>query len=334
MFTCNNINLLTFSYYLKYFLIFNVIVLPFIYIYLNFIHIIKRKINLNKWYLKRRLKTIYYILTILLLSLITHNMLIKNNNACYLIATPEIYNQYRNSYIFLKNKEIDSDLKNSYLENILINKDNSTVTNMVYKQAKILTSENSEVSENNNQEEVNYIDENNFLHESDLNMQNSVFVIDGVFYYPNYSYTNSATYSGMSCSSNPISDGYNNPYGYNNYFYARLNTFIEDAKKNGFIISMSNQGCRDYNTQVYYYNTMASGRAAAPGHSLHGFGIASDLEFYQSDGSVCPYYRNDNTCPSMGWAHNNAYKYGLVFPLLNASYKEDWHIEPLNKAKY
>ena len=38
--------------------------------------------------------------------------------------------------------------------------------------------------------------------------------------------------------------------------------------------------------------------------------------------------------PSMGWAHKNAYKFGLTFPLLNASYKEDWHIEPINKSTY
>ena len=62
--------------------------------------------------------------------------------------------------------------------------------------------------------------------------------------------------------------------------------------------------------------------------------IASDLEFYHSDGSVCGYGRNDYNCPSMGWAHNNASNFGLTFPLLNASYREDWHIEPINKSGY
>ena len=109
---------------------------------------------------------------------------------------------------------------------------------------------------------------------------------------------------------------------------------IEEANRNGYKITMSGEGCRTYNTQVYYYNTMERGRAITPGYSLHGFGIASDLEFYNLDGSICSGYRTDNSCPSMGWAHANAYKYGLTFPLLNASYREDWHIEPISKIKY
>ena len=110
--------------------------------------------------------------------------------------------------------------------------------------------------------------------------------------------------------------------------------FIEEAWKQGYKITYSTQGCRTYDTQVYYYNTLVRGRAAYPGYSLHGFGIASDLEFYKNDGSVCPYGRNATNCPSMGWAHQNASKFGLIFPLLNASYREDWHIEPINKIKY
>ena len=140
--------------------------------------------------------------------------------------------------------------------------------------------------------------------------------------------------SGINCSKNPSLEGYNNPYGYNNYFYNRLTKFIEDANQNGYKIVINNQGCRSYNTQVYYYSIMTKGRAANPGLSLHGYGIASDLEFYQSNGYLCPTNRNENNCPSMNWAHKNAEKYGLTFPLLNASYKEDWHIEPMYKNKY
>ena len=97
---------------------------------------------------------------------------------------------------------------------------------------------------------------------------------------------------------------------------------------------MSTQGCRTYQTQVNYYSTMTPGRAAPPGWSLHGLGIASDLEFYNSNDSPCPSGRTDKSCPSMGWAHQNASRFGLTFPLLNASYREDWHIEPINKQKY
>ena len=172
------------------------------------------------------------------------------------------------------------------------------------------------------------------LKETDYNKQNSVYIIDGVFYYPRYNSNNWYSFSGTNCPSNPSLNGYNNPYGYNNYFYTRLIAFIEEANKNGYKITINSQGCRTYSTQQYYYRTMTKGRAAYPGYSLHGWGIASDLEFYQSDGSICGWGRNATTCPSMGWAHNNAYNFGLTFPLINASYKEDWHIEPINKNTY
>ena len=138
----------------------------------------------------------------------------------------------------------------------------------------------------------------------------------------------------MYCPNNPENEGFNNPYGYNNYFYTRLTRFVEEASKNGYKITINDQGCRSYSTQSYYYNTMTPGRAAKPGISFHGFGIASDLEFYYSNGSVCSGYRTDSSCPSMGWAHEHASEFGLTFPLLNASYREDWHIEPINKQRY
>lgn len=324
MFTCNNYNLLSFTFYLKYILAFNMTIIPFLYFYINLVNIIKSKKRLNKWFIKRRIKSIFYILVIFLLSLITHNML--NNNVCYVYATPNIYHEYKNSFNFLENKQIDNNIKNEYLNNILINKNNNSLEKLIYKEKVKEVATNNESNDNDN---YNY-----YLHETDLNKQNMVYVENGVFYYPSYIYGNNSTYSGMYCPNNPQDNGYNNPYGYNNYFYTRLTKLIDDASKNGFKITLSTQGCRHYNTQVYYYNTMESGRAASPGFSLHGFGIASDLEFYNMDGSVCSGYRTDYTCPSMGWAHANAINYGLSFPLLNASYKEDWHIEPLNKMKY
>ena len=338
MFTCNDINLLTFTYYLKCMLVFNIIILPFLYLYINIIIIIKKKLIITKWLLKKKIKSSFLIVVLFCFSLIIHNMLNNNKNVCYVYATPSIYHQYKNSYNFLENKDIDSNLKSNYLNTILTSKSNSSLSNTIYKQAYIIidndNKEEKEIeTENSNEQQITLI-ENEFLHENDINIQNSVYVIDGVFYYPNYIYGNSNTYSGMNCSSNPLGDGYNNPYGYNNYFYTRLTKFIDEASKNGYKITMSNQGCRSYSTQVNYYSWMESGRAARPGLSLHGFGIASDLEFYYSDGSICPYYRTDSNCPSMSWAHSNAYRFGLTFPLLNASYKEDWHIEPINKIKY
>ncbi|MBR3660308.1 MAG: M15 family metallopeptidase [Bacilli bacterium] len=331
MFTCNNINLLTFTYYLKYILAINMTIVPFIYFYLNLINLIKNKKKLNKWYIKRRIKPIFYIIILFTLSLILHNTLNTSNNICYLSATPKIYHEYKNSYNFLQNKDIDSELKNNYLNNILTNKSNNTLTSTVYKQANII-----KVNEEKNSivEEPKVIVEDNFLNETDTNIQNNVYIINGTFNYPKYVYGNTNTYSGMFCPSDPLNNGYNNPYGYNNYFYTRLTRFIEEARNNGYLITISSQGCRTYDTQINYYNTMTPGRAASPGLSLHGFGIASDLEFYNQDGSICSYFRTDSSCPSMGWAHQNAEKFGLTFPLLYSNYKEDWHIEPLNKSKY
>lgn len=316
MFTCNNYNLLVFTYYLKVFIASCMTVIPLIYFEKVFIKLIKYKKEngfINKYYLKKQIKLFFPCFIIFLLAFILHNTL--NNNVCYSYSS-KAYRNYFKVYNSLKNKDLDLSTKNDYLENAI--------------------TLNNNIKENENEEvKVEEIKKDTLnLNETDYNKQNKVYVIDGVFYYPQYRYGNYNTYSGTTCSSNLERDGYNNPFGYNNYFYIRLNAFIEEASKNGYKITMSGQGCRNYNTQVKYYNTMTRGRAAPPGYSLHGFGIASDLEFYQSDGSVCGYGRNDYNCPSMGWAHANASKFGLTFPLLNASYREDWHIEVINKIKY
>ena len=98
MFTCNNINLLTFTYYLKCILIFNMIVIPFLYIYINIIIFVKKKLILTKWLLKKRIKNSFFIIILFCLSLIIHNMLNNNKNVCYMYATPSTYHQYKDSY--------------------------------------------------------------------------------------------------------------------------------------------------------------------------------------------------------------------------------------------
>ena len=312
MFICNNYNLLTFTYYLKYLLAINMTIVPLIYIFILIIKMIKqmkKKIKVTKYFFIDRFKSSFLILTIFILSFIIHNMLKTNNNVCYTYANTKTYYSYKETYKKAKNMNLDNDTIIEYLDNVLLDNEVNDI----------------DIIDNNN---------DNYLNETDTNKQNNICVVNGIFYYPKYIYGNKNTYSGINCPSNPSNKGYNNPYGYNNYFYNRLNKFIEDASKNGYKITISTQGCRSYSTQVNYYNTMTPGRAASPGLSLHGFGIASDLEFYQSNGYICPSNRNDNSCPSMGWAHKNAEKYGLTFPLLNASYKEDWHIEPINKEKY
>ena len=243
MFTCNDLNLLTFTYYLKYTLAFNMTIIPFLYLFINYILIVRKKqkeLKIDKVFLKKRLKPTFYIIVLISLSMILHNMLNNQNNICYMHATTNVYKEYKRNYELLKDKDLDPELKTMYLENILTKKNNIDINNLVNQSEK----EKIIVSSLDNK--------SNYLRENDSNLQNSVYVLDGVFYYPKYVYKNKTTYSGMNCPNDPLKAGYNNPYGYNNYFYTRLTNFIEEANKNGYKITMSTQGCRSYETQKHY----------------------------------------------------------------------------------
>lgn len=116
------------------------------------------------------------------------------------------------------------------------------------------------------------------------------------------------------------------PYGYNKYFYARLEKFVAAAAAQGYTIKPSSTqygSWRSYNLQSYYWNCYQTkscnngNLAAVPGSSNHGWGIASDLEF----GSTSAIY----------WAHDNASSFGLKFNLcenIRGNCQENWHIEP------
>ena len=182
---------------------------------------------------------------------------------------------------------------------------------------------NSSNSGSNNSSGGGYNNTNN------TKQNGGVYVKNGIFYYPSGA-------SGKDCPTNPTSQGYNNPYGYHNEFWNRLQKFKQAAISNGYNIEYSTQGCRSYDSQVATAKKYANqkGRAATPGNSKHGFGIASDVTFYKNKTQKCGSSRTYSNCPGMKWAHENASKYGLTFPLLNASYKEDWHIQPLKIQKY
>jgi len=118
------------------------------------------------------------------------------------------------------------------------------------------------------------------------------------------------------------------PYGYNKYFYDYLTKFVEAAKNEGHIINPSDTeygAWRSFENQQYFYNCMINKNcnngnlAASPGTSNHGWAIASDLSFGNT---------NDKY-----WAHDHANEYNLRFPLCNnvrtGDCVEDWHIEPL-----
>lgn len=156
---------------------------------------------------------------------------------------------------------------------------------------------------------------------SESGVDGMVTVENGVFYKP-------STYT----SGQDGTRG-SGPYGYNKFFYARLQKFVEDASSLGHTITISGDdygSWRPYSKQAYYYNCYITkscnngNLAAIPGTSNHGWGIASDLSF----GSTSAKY----------WAHDNAYEYGLSFNLCNnvrvpSNCSEDWHIEPKDIVK-
>ena len=338
MFNCNNLSLLTFTYYLKIITAMGMTIIPLFLFEKIFIRFIKYKRfmkKIDKLFIKKELNTLFIIIIVFLLSFSTFYIINKDDNKCFMYATSDILKDYKIAYKEANKNNLKDDVKVAYLDNVLSASYSKNIKNDEKVEIpNIKTVLNNEKESNTKVQTLSNNSNTINLHETDTTKRNKVYVVDGKFYLPNYSYGNKASYSGLACPTNPEKEGYNNPYGYNNYFYTRLVNFVEAAKQNGYKITISRQGCRSYQTQVNYYNTMAKGRAANPGYSLHGFGIASDLEFYQKDGSVCSGNRTDSSCPSMGWAHKNASKYGLTFPLLYASYKEDWHIEPLTKVRY
>lgn len=177
-----------------------------------------------------------------------------------------------------------------------------------------------EVEKNNNinSESPNYneVMNSNYLENG---RDGKVVVENGIFYKPA---------SGQSGASGTAGSG---PYGYNIYFYARLQKFMQAAAQQGYSISPSSSqygAWRPLSLQNYYWNCYQTkscnngNLAAVPGTSNHGWGIASDLSF--------------NNYNAILWAHDNARSFGLAFPLcqnVRGSCSENWHIEPLNVQK-
>ncbi len=332
MFSCNSLSLLNFTYYLKIVLGISMTIIPFILLEKMFIQCIRYKqknTKFDKIFIKKQGKNLFYIISIFLLAFSLHMVINREDNVCYMYATKDVIKEYKTAVKAINKYEVKEEAKEKFLANIIVSTYESSQNKNNSPKSTINKNDTTEEKKDNNST-VQQISnkEDNFLNETDYNTQNNIYVVNGNFFIPQY------TLSGKTCPSDPLNEGYNNPYGYNNYFYIRLTRFVDEAAKNGYKITISSQGCRTYATQVNYYNTMTPGRAASPGYSMHGFGIASDLEFYQSNGQVCSYGRTDESCPSMGWAHNNANRFGLNFPLLYASYREDWHVEPALETRY
>jgi LAS superfamily LD-carboxypeptidase LdcB len=92
---------------------------------------------------------------------------------------------------------------------------------------------------------------------------------------------------------------------------------------------------RDYNKQVELKKKYGS-RAATPGTSNHGWGIAIDIQFTRKDGTLIPNEQNTlsafNTIsnPAIKWLYDNSYIYGFVLPqgIRNGvGLEEHWHFE-------
>ena len=249
-------------------------------------------------------------------------------------STVEIYNDdYTNDFATCYN-EASIELANELQKNRdlkLSEEEEKIKTESAVKYAEIIAKEKA-VQEANKKSNITSSSSGGTYYDKTTNttkQNGGVYVKNGVFYYPKGE-------SGHGCPSNPTSQGYNNSYGYHNEFWNRLQKLKEGAIQAGYNLSFSKQGCRSYSAQQQTYKKYAStpGRAAKPGNSKHGWGIASDVTFYKNSTDTCGKNRTYSNCPGMKWVHENASKYGLKFPLLNANYKEDWHIEPLEKKSY
>lgn len=103
--------------------------------------------------------------------------------------------------------------------------------------------------------------------------------------------------------------------GMDNEFARRLEMLINDSKSaigvgSGYRSVEEQQQLWDQ-AVLDYGPDEARKWVAPPGSSNHNHGVAADLD-YSSD-------------EIMNWAHANAYRYGLVFPME----WEPWHIEPI-----
>ena len=96
---------------------------------------------------------------------------------------------------------------------------------------------------------------------------------------------------------------------------------------------------RDYEKQVQVANQYKNqpGRAAIPGSSPHGWGIAIDLQFYDKKGRIVdnteniPEFFKFEKNPAIKWFYDNSYRFGFINPVSLRDGKgkldEHWHIE-------
>lgn len=107
--------------------------------------------------------------------------------------------------------------------------------------------------------------------------------------------------------------------GLNSAFEQKLSNLIAGGKEAGVDINV-NSGYRSVARQKQLWEAalekygspeLARKWVAPPGRSMHNFGQAADLGY--------------SSTAARDWAHENAGRYGLNFPLKN----ENWHVEPI-----
>lgn len=142
---------------------------------------------------------------------------------------------------------------------------------------------------------------------SESGTDGSVVVENGIFYIP------SNSLSGRSGSKGT------GPSGFNIVFWNRLQNFFNAAESAGFKIGYTD-AWRSYEAQEACKIEKPT-LCATPGKSMHGWGIAADLNYYGNR-------------KAKDWAHANATTFGLKYTVCRSypnDCKEDWHIEPLER---
>jgi hypothetical protein len=115
-------------------------------------------------------------------------------------------------------------------------------------------------------------------------------------------------------------------------FACRLYKFLNAADAAGMNVTL-NSGYRSIERQrqlyaTYVQNGKRGAPVAPPGRSKHNFGLAYDLHFDGRHPNFKAGSQNTEICirtlPSCKWAHENAGKFGLRYPMS----VEPWHVEP------
>lgn len=143
----------------------------------------------------------------------------------------------------------------------------------------------------------------------DIQEDGAATVVNGVFYLPS-----SSRYNGSD-----VARG-SGPDGYNIVFFNRLSDLLDACyDATGYRVGYGKNagGFRSYSQQEYLYNNNPPGMANYPGTSMHGWGIASDLE--PINGVV-----SDEFKKALKWCHENAKRFNLEFTYGDV---EDWHVQ-------